>query len=282
MFYINSVKKFFYKDLEPVLSVHEISSIWNQWVVKEVLGMSLVEYFSQDNFLLQKVDFDKITLLVLHLLAGQPIQYFFGYTYFKGLKISVDSNVLIPRPETEELIDLVVMYAKQMNVNSIIDVGVGSGCVSIALKKIINAKCTGVDYCDDILNVAVKNAKYHNVSIDFMLIDILNDKDYHLLQNTDIIVSNPPYVIKSDVPSNSNILFEPEKAIFVNKDNPLVFFESICRFANKRLNVGGKIFFEINPKLVSELSNLIISLGYSNIKIHTDFYDKKRFIVVSS
>tara|TARA_Y100001968_G_C19166780_1_gene623631 strand:- start:135 stop:797 length:663 start_codon:yes stop_codon:yes gene_type:complete len=196
MFYINSIKKQFFQDLKAIFLENEISSIWNQWVVKEILDMTLIEYFSKGDFLLRKKTLAQIKLLTSHLLSGKPIQYFFKYTYFKGLKIHLNSNVLIPRPETEELVDLVLRYTENMTVNNMIDIGVGSGCISIALKKIINTHCVGIDYCSDILNLAAQNAKYHNVDIDFVLMDILNTNNYNHLSKVDIIVSNPPYVIQ--------------------------------------------------------------------------------------
>lgn len=265
-----------------IFSKHEISTIWNQWVVKEILRISLIEYFSKGDFELETKYLSKITALISHLLKRRPIQYFFGYTYFKDLKIHVNNHVLIPRPETEELVDLVLSYLKTIDVKRIVDIGVGSGCISIALKQKINTIVLGLDYSRDALNVAIKNSKNHNVDIEYMLINILNTKDYYNVPKVDVIVSNPPYVLDSEISQDSVILHEPYDAIFVDKKDPLVFYRSICVFANQRLNVGGKMFFEINPNYVLELKNLIYSFGYSNIEIHKDFYDKKRFIVVSS
>lgn len=282
MTYIGSIKQKFQTDLNMIFSKHEISTIWNQWVVKEILQISLIEYFSKGDFELETKYLSKITALISHLLQRRPIQYFFGYTYFKDLKIHVNNHVLIPRPETEELVDLVLSYLENIDVKRIVDIGVGSGCISIALKQKINTIVLGLDYSRDALNIAIKNAKHHNVDIECMLINILNTKDYYNVPKVDVIVSNPPYVLDSEISQDSIILHEPYGAIFVDKKDPLVFYRSICVFANQRLNVGGKIFFEINPNYVLELKNLIYSFGYSNIEIHKDFYDKKRFIVVSS
>ena len=282
MSYISFIKQKFYSDLKILFSTLEITTIWNQWVVKEILKISLIEYLSKGNFKLEKRYVSKINALVLHLLKGQPVQYFFGYTYFKDLKIHVNQHVLIPRPETEELIDLILSYKDDSKIKRIVDVGIGSGCISVALKKEINAIVLGLDYCREALSVAIKNAKNHNIDIECMLINILNKKEYCDVPKVDIIVSNPPYVLDSEVSQDSNILHEPYGAIFVDKKDPLIFYKSICEFANQKLNVGGKIFFEINPNFAIELQNLIYSFGYSNVEIHNDFYDKKRFIVVSS
>ena len=282
MSHISIIKQKFYSDLKILFTILEINTIWNQWVVKEILKITLIEYFSKGNFKLEKRYASKINALVLHLLQGQPVQYFFGYTYFRDLKIHVNHHVLIPRPETEELIDLILSYEDDINVKRIVDIGIGSGCISVALKKEINAIVFGLDYCREALSVAINNAKNHNIDIECMLINILNEKEYCDVPTVDIIVSNPPYVLDSEVSQDSNILHEPYGAIFVDKKDPLIFYKSICEFANQKLNVGGKIFFEINPNFAIELQNLIYSFGYSNVEIHNDFYDKKRFIVVSS
>ena len=282
MSHISYIKKKFQTDLNVIFSTHEITTIWNQWVVQEILNISLIEYFSKGDFKLESKYVSIIDALVFHLLQRKPIQYFFGYTYFKDLKINVNKHVLIPRPETEELVDLVLFNKNKMDIKRVIDIGVGSGCISIALKQELNAIVFGLDYSRDVLNVAIKNAKNHGVDIEFLLVDILNKKNYYNMPKVDVIVSNPPYVLNSEVPMDSNILHEPCDAIFVDKKDPLVFYKSICLFANNKLNVGGKIFFEINPNYVLELESLIYSFGYSNMEIHKDFYNKKRFIVVSS
>ena len=282
MLYVNDVRKNFFHNLKLVFSENEITSIWNQWVVKELLKLSLIEYVAKSNFLLEKKYVKKIDSLAYHLVKKKPIQYFFGYTYFKGLKININESVLIPRPETEELVDLVLNYANKRVVNQIIDIGVGSGCISIALKKQLSSNILGLDCCGNALVVAEKNAKLHDLDIEFSLIDILNHKNYEILPKVDVIVSNPPYVLKSDILMNSNIQHEPSVAIFVPKEDPLIFYKAICQFANFRLNNGGKIFFEINPCFVSDLVSLIDSFGYLNMEIRKDFYDKKRFIIVSS
>ena len=278
----NSMKIHFKESLQPHFSIDEIISLWKQWVVKEVLNISLIEYYSNHQIIINKNHIKTINLLIDHLLSRKPVQYFFGYSYFKGLKLDINSRVLIPRPETEELVDLVLNYAKKNNINSIIDIGTGSGCIAIALQKKINTNMVSIDYCNQILDVAFKNSKIHNVSIDFKLIDILNSNQIKSLSKIDVIVSNPPYVLKSEVPKDSLVLSEPSSSIFVKDNDPLIFYRYILKFSKSHLNLGGKIFFEINPILVSDLTNLIDSFGYSDIEIHKDFYNKKRFIIVSS
>ena len=277
---IKLIKHKFETSLTPIFSINEIQFIWNQWVIKEVLNMSLVDYFSNNHVKASQKQCKIINLLVLHLLKNQPIQYFFGYMYFKNLKLSVDPNVLIPRPETEQLVDIIVNDLDRKKTHSIIDIGTGSGCIAVSLKKNIPSSVLGVDVCENALTIAKSNAKSNNVYVDFQVLDILNPESYRSLHKFDVIVSNPPYVLNSEVSSSSNIHFEPSSAIFVSDKNPLLFYESICVFAKTKLKKNGKIFFEINPNFVAELYNMLSKYSVNNIKICEDFYAKKRFIVV--
>ena len=279
---VSFIKNNFEQYLKNKFSINEISSMWFNWVVKDIFKMSHIEYFLKGDFSINKIDQNQINSLISHLLSGKPIQYFFGYTYFKDLKIKVDSSVLIPRPETEQLIDLVDEYVSQNIKYNILDIGTGSGCIAIALKKNIKSHLTAIDICNNAIKTAKKNALLNNVLIDFKLIDINNIKHHKILPKIDFIVSNPPYVLHSEVASDSIIHAEPDLAIFVPDSSPLIFYHSICQFAKTNLIPGGKIFFEINPKLISDLVKIINEYGYCNIKIHKDFYKKTRFIVVSS
>ena len=277
-----TLKEKFLNELCDVLSRNEILAIWNQWVVKEIIQISKIHYFlNQDLFLTDEQVF-KITSLISHIISNKPVEYFFGYSYFRNLKLFVNSHVLIPRPETEELIDIILDNLNNISIKSVIDIGTGSGCIAISLKKYISANLFAFDYSDHILSIARKNAHKYNMSINFQKVDILNIQNYTSLPKVDVIVSNPPYVIHSEVNNNSVIHAEPISSIFVNKDNPLIFYEKILIFSKYNLNHNGRIFFEINPLFVLDLVSLIREYNYSDIQIHEDFYGKKRFIVVSS
>ena len=280
---IHFVNLEFKQSLNKVFSDRECDLIWNQWVIKELLNISLVDYLLDGDFLITKSQLKRIYLLIKHLSNNQPIQYFFGYVYFKKLKIGVNNNVLIPRPETEELVDIVLKSIAQNKIkpNNILDIGTGSGCISIALKKNTEIDVSAIDVCEKALTKAKENAKKLNTEIDFHLFDVLSNQENHI-SNFDIIVSNPPYVLPSEVSEDSNIHAEPSSAIFVTKDKPLIFYDAIFLFAIKKLNPGGRIFLEINPLYISELLLLLNKYNYSEIKIHNDFSGKKRFIVVTS
>ena len=278
---VSSVKKRFIETLGQNYSFHELSSMWSQWVVKELLNKSSINYFLEGDFMVNEIDENLIDSLILHLSLYKPIQYFFGYSYFKNLKIQVDASVLIPRPETEQLVDMVIDYVKENKVSTIIDIGTGSGCISIAIGKKIKSNIYAIDVSSQAIEKATSNSKTHQVDIDFKLIDILNVELYKILPKVDLIVSNPPYVLKREVPEKSVVHSEPKHSIFVPDDDPLIFYKSILNFAKTNLNRRGKIFLEINPLLVSKLIGVVSIYGYSDIQVCTDFYQKKRFIIVS-
>ena len=278
---VTSVKKRFIETLGQNYSFHELSSMWSQWVVKELLNKSSINYFLEGDFMVNEIDENLIDSLILHLSSYKPIQYFFGYSYFKNLKIQVDASVLIPRPETEQLVDMVIDYVKENKVSTIIDIGTGSGCISIAIGKKIKSNIFAIDVSSQAIEKATSNSKTHQVDIDFKLIDILNVELYKILPKVDLIVSNPPYVLKREVPEKSVVHSEPKHSIFVPDDDPLIFYKSILNFAKTNLNRSGKIFLEINPLLVSKLIGVVSKYGYSDIQVCTDFYQKKRFIIVS-
>ncbi|MBF26146.1 MAG: hypothetical protein CMP49_06530 [Flavobacteriales bacterium] len=282
MFKIDYIKIKFEESLINHYSANEILSMWNLWVLKYIFKISQIDYILNRNYVVLQRHKKQVDNLIKHLLKNQPIQYFFGFTYFKNLKIIINDNVLIPRPETEDLIDIFFSQTNFFSFKKIIDIGTGSGCIAIAIKKKIESHVYAIDICDEALKIAKQNSVANNVQVEYNKIDILNINNHHLLPKIDCIVSNPPYVLPLEVPNDSIIHSEPKNAIFVPPDNPLIFYEAIIKFANSNLNLGGKIFLEINPILISDLTNLIKKYGYFNIKIHNDFYQKKRFIVVSS
>ena len=242
---------------------------------------SMIDFYKKDVMICEK-DARQINMLINHLKKNKPVQYFFNYSFFKNLKLKVNSHVLIPRPETEELVDLIVSNFKQKNNFQIIDIGTGSGCISIYLKKKISANITALDYSKTAINLAKLNASIHNVDINFICMDIFIDSDFYSLPKYDLIVSNPPYVCESEVSKDSNIYYEPYNAIFVPNKNPLVYYFRICHFAKNHLNSDGRIYLEINHLFYDEIKKIFIDNGFDKVEIYNDFYGKKRFIVVYS
>lgn len=222
----------------------------------------------------------KIHFAVKDLLRNKPIQYVTGETEFCDLKFKVNENVLIPRPETAEMISKIVnsQHSIVNNHCSIIDIGTGSGCIAISLAKLIsNSNVYALDISEEALKIAKENAFNNNVNVSFIHDDILNLKN-NIETKFDIIVSNPPYVRELEkVEMHNNVLkWEPHKALFVSDNDPLIFYRSILEFAKTHLKDNGEVWFEINEYLGKEMSDLCHELGFSNVKIHKDFRDRDR------
>ena len=222
----------------------------------------------------------KIHFAVKDLLKNKPIQYVTGETEFCDLKFKVNENVLIPRPETAEMISKIVnsQHSTVNNHCSIIDIGTGSGCIAISLAKMIsNSNVYALDISEEALKIAKENAFNNNVNVSFIHDDILNLKN-NIETKFDIIVSNPPYVRELEkVEMHNNVLkWEPHKALFVSDNDPLIFYRSILEFAKTHLKDNGEVWFEINEYLGKEMSDLCHELGFSNVKIHKDFRDRDR------
>ncbi len=216
------------------------------------------------------------------LTQQQPIQYIIGETDFFGLTFSVNSNVLIPRPETEELIDWILKDQEgRKGEVTILDIGSGSGCIAISLaKNIENARVYGIDISQEAIDTAQKNAERNNVKVQFIKADILKTKE--LFKNFDIIVSNPPYVREIEkTEMKPNVLDnEPSIALFVKDEDPLIFYRDITKLAAKNLNKEGRLYFEINQYLGSETKHMIEDIGFLSVELRKDIYGNDRMIKV--
>lgn len=209
-----------------------------------------------------------------------PIQYIIGETEFFGLTFKVNQSVLIPRPETEELVDWIIKdYADIKQPLTILDIGTGSGCIAISLAKhLTKAIVTGLDISPTALKVASENADMNEVPVSFLEQDILTLKN---LETTyDVIVSNPPYVTVSEKQKmQSNVLlYEPHNALFVSDDTPLLFYKSIAEIALKNLKRNGNLYFEINESYGSKIVDLLKKLRFKNVELKKDLFGKERMI----
>jgi len=237
------------------------------------------------------------------LLLHKPVQYVLNEAWFAGMKFYVDENVLIPRPETEELVDWIAkevggqqsgigklaansrdaLTEKKLTVHpfTILDIGTGSGCIPVALKKKLAAvDIYSCDISNDALNIARQNAIDNNADIHFLHLDFLNENQRAVLSSFDIIVSNPPYIpIKDKQSMMRNVTdYEPHLALFVEDNNPLVFYESIADFAREKLSVDGKIFVEVHEEQSSNVKKLFSSKGFTDIETKKDMQGKDRMI----
>lgn len=267
------------KNLYPQTEIDSFFSILSEFY----FNLKRIDIALNPNLLVDKTKFDNA---ITDLINQKPIQYIIGETEFFGLTFKVDKNVLIPRPETEELVQKIINDNKsnQKEIN-ILDIGTGSGCIAISLaKNLQNSKVFALDVSEEALQVASKNAINNKVNVDFILDNILNSKFNSEISvhnsKFDIIVSNPPYVRdleKQEIAKNV-LDNEPHIALFVKDDNPLLFYDKIADFAQKHLNKNGKLYFEINQYLGNETVSLLTKKGFKNIELQKDIYGNDRII----
>lgn len=214
------------------------------------------------------------------LQTGEPIQYIFGETEFYGSTFKVSPGVLIPRPETEELVDLTIKENKDLE-QSILDIGTGSGCIAISLSKHLPlAYVEAWDISKDALDIAFQNNALNKTKVEFSQIDILNFSSKELSKRFDIIVSNPPYICEEEASTmHINVMNnEPHLALFVPNEDPLLFYRTIAGLGLEILSKRGKIYFEINERYGQQTVNMMTAIGYSNAKIIKDIFGKDRIV----
>jgi release factor glutamine methyltransferase len=220
------------------------------------------------------------------LLATEPLQYVLGQADFFGLKFKVNPNVLIPRPETEELVDWVLdtFVGLPQGEFSFLDIGTGSGCIPISIKKKRPAdEVWGLDVSPGALEVATENAQLNQTELEFKLLDVLIEQNWAILPTFDAIVSNPPYIPhrEKNLMPTSVLDHEPGLALFVSDDDPLVFYRKIARLAVQKLRTRGQLFFECNEFNAQQVTAHLAELGYRKIELRQDLSGKDRMIRAS-
>ncbi len=277
---LREIKIQYLKELETVYNEREAGSLLNV-LIKHFFGLSRVDQAVQADFRLSESEILKLHFAVKDLKNQKPVQYITGEAEFQGLKLKVTPDVLIPRPETEELIDLIVKENKPGKINSILDIGTGSGCIALSLKKYFPAaEVTGIDISEAGLKIAKENGKLNGLQVNFVKADILDSKVKNKFDKFDMIVSNPPYVTEDDkILMEKNVLeFEPHLALFVENNEPLVFYDRIADFSVEKLNPDGQLWFEVNEKYGHEVSGLLKHKGFKNVTVIKDFRGKERFV----
>lgn len=255
-----------------------------EMVIENITGFTRSEKILHKQDLLLTDQLEKFENYTAELLRHKPVQYVLRKAWFAGLKLYVDENVLIPRPETEELVDLILrdLSSQKLPGSKILDVGTGSGCIAIALnKKISSSAVYALDISAKALEISKENAVANNVNINFIEADILNIDSEIYLPDFDIIVSNPPYVTHSEAQEmDENVLLhEPELALFVPNNHPLIFYEAIADFAISHLNKeNGKLYFEINEMMGEKITTMLLTKGFSDVILKKDFQNKDRMI----
>ncbi|MDY0140935.1 MAG: peptide chain release factor N(5)-glutamine methyltransferase [Bacteroidales bacterium] len=267
------------KSLEKLYSKDEATSI-AEFYICETLNFSRTNLLLVKNEMLSENNYLKLIKNQIRLEQGEPVQYVTNTAWFYGSKIFVDKNVLIPRQETELLVDIIIKESKNKSIK-ILDIGTGSGCIPICLKKELeNSQVFALDISIKALSIAQKNAELNNVNIEFINFDILSENQIPINKKFDVIISNPPYITNSEKQfMHANVLeFEPELALFVTDENPFVFYQAIINKAKELLKPTGVLWLEINEKFPNEIVKLCQDVGFVTNNIIKDINKKTRFV----
>lgn len=279
---IQAVKSYFKERLQDHFSESELKFMFKETAMAR-LNLTASEYVLCDTNLLSESDLLFFRSVVKRLLSNEPFQYIIGKTFFFGLEIATDSRALIPRPETEELVDWIAQEFPKNSSIRIADICTGSGCIALALKSYFsNAQVFATDISQEALLLTQENAKKLNLSITTLLSDakIPDSAVSSQLQNSEIWVSNPPYIpMKEKIEMRENVLaFEPHLALFVSNEDPLIFYREIGKNAHLNLKSGGKLFFEIHEDLSKEIVDILKLIGFVNMEMRKDLQGKMRMI----
>jgi release factor glutamine methyltransferase len=261
-------------------------------VMEHITGWKKIDRILHKHVPLLPGKIDLLEKYITDLLNQKPVQYVLHEAWFYGMKLFVDENVLIPRPETEELVDWIVKtirfekLSKEQEKNPLIifDIGTGSGCIPIAIKKHVPiADVYACDLSKEALAVAHQNATAKETDIGFLQLNFLDPAQWEHLPSFDIVVSNPPYIpLKDKATMRENVvLFEPPIALFVDDNNPLIFYDTIANFARQKLNYRGSIFLEINEAFANDIEQLFNKKGFTRIEMKKDMQGKDRMVRVS-
>jgi release factor glutamine methyltransferase len=268
--------------LQPIYGPIEAAMV-TDWVFEYLLQLRKADVVKDPDQKINKPSQQKIDKTLAQLLQHKPIQYVLGEAWFYKMPFKVNKQVLIPRPETEELVKLVLsVVGRQSSVVNVLDIGTGSGCIAVSLKKNIpSANITAIDISTPALNLAKENAATHDVDINFIKFDFLNESKWKKLSSFDIIVSNPPYIpLAEKIKLDKNVTeYEPGTALFVPDESPLLFYDKIARFGKTHLNKNGKILVETHEDF-GEATAALFKKHYEQVEIKQDIFGKDRMLVV--
>ncbi|MFP4041468.1 MAG: peptide chain release factor N(5)-glutamine methyltransferase [Bacteroidales bacterium] len=273
---INELSKHIKQSLKGIYPDREIKS-FIELIFEKKVNLKKTKRLLNPEYKLDNQTTQEIFRITEQLKKSVPIQYLLGETYFYDLPFTVNKNVLIPRQETEELVDWIIH--EQQGADKILDIGTGSGCIAIALaKNIPAASLYATDFDDSIIEVAKQNAKKNAVSIQFLKSNILQEKPH--IEKLDVIVSNPPYVLESEKQyMHKNVLdFEPQKSLFVPDSNALIFYHKIAEYSAQYLENSGALYLEINENKAKETADLLKGYKFRKITIKKDINEKPRMI----
>jgi len=298
---LQKTKRHFTEALDSTFPQREAEQLM-RILLEDLFDIDLKRQLMEPNLRIDEWQYHQLDEAVKRLLAGEPVQYVTGMARFCDLLIKVSPSVLIPRPETEELVQKICANSRLCHSNvgtcggmesigggekpfRIWDIGTGSGCIAIALAKhFINAEVIAFDVSEAALQIAKENAENNGVKVTFVQDDVLHPTSEFFSQPVDLVVSNPPYVCDNErAAMEHNVLdWEPENALFVPDEDPLLFYRQILRLAKYQLNPNGQVWFEINERMGEEMRRLCQELGFAEAEILTDFTDKSRFVRILS
>lgn len=248
-------------------------------IMEYLTGMSKLDRIVHKTKILSPDQNQRLKVAIEALQRHEPVQYITGSSWFYGMELLVNKNVLIPRPETEELVEWMVQDAAHRHRLHLLDIGTGSGCIPLALKKSLpDALVSAVDVSEGALEVARSNASRQKLEVDFLLMDALDPAQVATLPEFDMIVSNPPYITQSEQKSMQELVwgFEPSMALFVPDNDALLFYRHISMMAKNKLLPGGALYFEINEALGKEVVALMKELGFKDVVLKQDMFGKDR------
>ncbi|WP_179339105.1 peptide chain release factor N(5)-glutamine methyltransferase [Winogradskyella ludwigii] len=283
---LKELQNIFHIELDAIYGKHEVDSFF-YLCTEHYLSIPRIQLTLKPGLAITKSETDTFFKVIEHLKQQKPIQYLLGETEFFGLRFKVNDSVLIPRQETEELVDLIIRSVTLSTVKkslNILDIGTGSGCIAISLaKNLPNAKIYALDISKEALKVAKQNADLNNVEINFIEASILDETCHSALDaesTFDVIVSNPPYVRNLEKQEiQPNVLDnEPHLALFVEDDNPLLFYKAITKFALNKLNDKGNLYFEINQYLGEDTKQLLVDANFENVELLKDLNGNDRML----
>ena len=280
---LREFKLFFNEALLAIYPKTEIDSFFFI-LIEEKLKLQRIDTVLKPDFLITNKNLTDLKNIVKRLQKEEPVQYILGNTEFYGLTFLVNKNTLIPRTETEELVawvldEIKVLANNKITEPSILDIGTGTGCIPISLaKNLTSLNISAIDISPEALLIAKQNAILNKVTIEFIELDILNTES--LPQEYDVIISNPPYVreLEKEEIKNNVLENEPHLALFVEDENPLIFYNKIADLAKQQLSKNGMLFFEINQYLGKETVNMLVKKGFKNIQLKKDLFGNDRMI----
>lgn len=281
---LKEIQQIFHKELDVIYGVDEVDNFF-YLLMDEILGLQRLVLSLEPNFSISKEEEQPFMEALQRLKLEEPIQYIIGKTEFYGLPFNVNKHTLIPRPETEELVHWIISEQEiKTAVINILDVGTGSGCIAISLaKNLPDANVFALDVSYEALKIAEGNGSINNINVKCINLDILNRDKWELQFQKlkfDIIVSNPPYVRNMEKAEMKNNVLEnePEVALFVEDNNPLVFYKAIIEFAKQYLKPNGQLYFEINQYLGDEMILLLKAHKFNHVELRKDLFGNNRMI----